>query len=113
MSLKDALEDEGFHVVETEDAVEALRALAEISSIDVMISDVRMPGMDGLELARFAAAQRPELRIIIFSGHASALDDRIPSGVHFMRKPFPLIPFASWLRETVDADRSLPRKWPI
>ena len=103
MNMKHVLEDEGFHVVEAEDAFEALRALAEFPSIEVMVSDVKMPGMDGLELARFAAAQRPELRIIIFSGHASALDDRIPRGVQFMRKPFPLIPFAGWLRESLDA----------
>lgn len=103
LPLRDALEAEGFHVVEAEDAFDALRALAELSAIDVMISDVKMPGMDGLELARFAAAQRRELKIIIFSGHANALDPRLPEDVHFMRKPVPLLPFASWLRQSLDA----------
>jgi DNA-binding NtrC family response regulator len=69
-------------------------------SIEIMISDVKMPGMDGLELAGLAAAQRPDLRIIIMSGHADAHDARLPSGAQFMRKPFPIIPFAEWLRES-------------
>lgn len=101
-SLLDALEAEGFKVVEADGASGALRALAEVPDIAIMISDVKMPGMDGLELARLAAAQRPELKIIIISGHANAVDPRIPARVRFIRKPFPLLPFAEWLRDDVD-----------
>ena len=100
MGFQGALEAEGFQVVEAEDAYEALRALAELTAIETMICDVAMPGMDGLELARLAAAQRPKLRIIIVSGHADALDSRITNRVQFMRKPFPLLPFAQWLRQS-------------
>lgn len=100
LGLQDALESEGFVVREANGASEALQALAAVSNIDIMISDVNMPGTDGLELARLAAAQRPDLKIIIISGHADALDARIPNNVQFMRKPFPLLPFAEWLRES-------------
>ena len=107
-SLLDALEAEGFEVVEADCADEALRALAETPDIAIMISDVKMPGMDGLELARLAAEQRPELKIIIISGHANAVDPRIPARVQFIRKPFPLLPFAEWLRDSVQ-DAGPPR----
>lgn len=100
-SLRDALEAEEFKVVEADCASEALRALAETPDIAIMINDVKMPGMDGLELARLAAAQRPDLKIIIISGHANAVDPRIPAQVQFIRKPFPLLPFAEWLRDSV------------
>lgn len=105
MGLQDALEDEGFTVVEADDAFEALRALDEMPGIEIMISDVKMPGMDGLELAALVAARRPSLRIIIMSGHADANDARIPPGAQFMRKPFPLMPFAEWLRESSEEGR--------
>lgn len=108
LSLSDALEGEGFKVVEAESASKALRTLAEVPDIAVMISDVKMPGMDGLELARLAAEQSPELKIIVISGHASALDPRIPARVQFIRKPFPLLPFAEWLRDSVH-DREPPQ----
>jgi CheY-like chemotaxis protein len=98
MSLQDALEGEGFTALEAKDAVAALRSLDETPSIELMITDVKMPGMDGLELANVAAARFPDLRIIIMSGHADAHDARIPPGAHFMRKPFPLLPFVDWIR---------------
>jgi two-component system cell cycle sensor histidine kinase/response regulator CckA len=103
LGLQDALESEGFAVVEAEDGSTALQALAEMPDVSIMVTDVRMAGMDGLELARIVAERHPRLRIIIMSGHADAHDPRIPAGVQFMRKPFPLLAFADWLRETCSA----------
>jgi CheY-like chemotaxis protein len=100
MGLQDALEAEGFRVVEAADASEALRALEARPDIGIMITDVKMPGIDGLELANLAAAARTDLKIIIMSGHCDAQDARLPPSAHFMRKPFPIIPFAEWLRES-------------
>lgn len=98
----DALEAEGFKVVEADSGPTALRALAEAPEIAIMITDVKMPGIDGLELSRLAADQRPDLKIIIISGHANAVDPRIPAHAQFIRKPFPLLPFAEWLRTDVN-----------
>ena len=102
MGLQDALEAEGFKVIEADGAAEALDWLASLADIEILISDVKMPGMDGFELASRAAASRPGLRIIMISGHADAVDARIPADVQFIRKPFPLLPFAAWLRESAE-----------
>lgn len=100
LGLQDALEGAGFAVVEADDAPTALQRLAEVPDVSIMITDVKMPGVDGLELARMVAELRPRLRIIVMSGHADAQDARIPEGVQFMRKPFPLLAFADWLWES-------------
>jgi len=50
-----------------EEALQALREKAR--SYDVLVSDYMMPGMSGLDIAREAAALRPDLPVIIFSGH--------------------------------------------
>lgn len=51
--------------------------------IDLLITDVQMPGMNGLELVERAKRQRPTLHVIVTSGHAD-----VPDGVPLVRKPF-------------------------
>jgi CheY-like chemotaxis protein len=97
MALQDALEEQGFTVDEAEDGYRALENLEGAEDTEILITDVKMPGMDGLTLASRAAAMRPDLRIIIISGHANADDSNIPAGAIFLRKPFPLMSFAEWL----------------
>lgn len=104
MGLQNALTDEGFAVLEASDSSDALRTLDDRRDIVVMVTDVDMPGTDGLDLALAAASALPNLKIIIITGHASVLDPRIPSGVQFMRKPVPLRNFAAWLRATLEAE---------
>ncbi len=63
---------------------EALRLLDAHPGIGVLISDVRMPGIDGLELARRAAARRPDLKIVLTTGYAQV--DGVPWPV--LPKPY-------------------------
>jgi len=72
MLLSEALRQEGYAVVEAATADEALSVLESSSSPDVLITDVRMPGsIDGFELAAYVRRTKPELKVIITSGHAS------------------------------------------
>ena len=60
----------GFEVAgEASDGREALEALAELSP-DVLVTDIRMPVMDGIALALAAARDRPELTILLMTGYA-------------------------------------------
>jgi PAS domain S-box-containing protein len=64
------LEDFGYDVVEAEDGFQALARLQEHADIDLMFSDVVMPGgMNGFDLAQAAAGMRPNLRIVHTSGY--------------------------------------------
>jgi CheY-like chemotaxis protein len=54
--------------------------------IDLMMTDVGLPGMDGRELATEARKLRPELPILFASGYAESIE--VPAGMHVIGKPF-------------------------
>ena len=87
--LRRALEAEG-HTVKT--ASDGSEALEQIAGSTLLISDVQMPGMDGIELARQALAKAPGLRIILMSGFTEQLDraSNLPGNVRTLVKPFTL-----------------------
>jgi two-component system cell cycle response regulator CpdR len=68
--LAGALMRAGHDVISCADGEEALVKLKE-SGFDVLLSDIVMPGMDGIELARQAAEQAPKLRIMFITGFAA------------------------------------------
>jgi two-component system cell cycle sensor histidine kinase/response regulator CckA len=75
-----------------EDAGAALENLASDRSIDVIISDIMMPGLDGVELAARARLLRPGIGIVLMSGFAEAPLYRAADaqGIRFLSKPFAL-----------------------
>jgi two-component system cell cycle sensor histidine kinase/response regulator CckA len=89
-----ALRLRGYTVIEAENAEEALEQLEDSSlQVDVFVTDVVMPGMDGPSWVREALRTRPGTRVVFVSGYAEdALSDqqaRIPNSV-FLPKPFSL-----------------------
>ncbi len=96
-----ALRLRGFTVLEAESAEAALKTLEDQSlNIDVFVTDVVMPGMDGPSWVREALKERPDVRVVFVSGYAEdsfgEQQKRIPNSV-FLPKPFSL----SDLTETV------------
>ncbi|TKA98075.1 response regulator, partial [Cereibacter changlensis] len=89
-----ALRMRGFTVLEAENAEEALHMLEDPAlAVDVFVTDVVMPGMDGPTWVRRALEDRPEVRVVFVSGYAeeclAGTKARIPNSV-FLPKPFSL-----------------------
>jgi CheY-like chemotaxis protein len=73
--VRRALEADGHRVELTHDGTEALDKLGVApEAIDVLVSDVHMPGIDGVELARRATKCAPKVRLLLMSGFAEELE---------------------------------------
>jgi CheY-like chemotaxis protein len=87
MLIVDVLEELEFKVLEADGCEQALEFLNdEDQYIDLMMTDVGLPVMDGRELATQARMVRPELPILFASGYAESID--VPEGMHVIGKPF-------------------------
>ena len=87
-----ALRMDGHDTVEAADGAEGLEALAD-GNFDLLLSDIRMPVMDGIELTHKAAAAHPRLRILLMTGYAEQrerADDLAEKIVDVVSKPFTL-----------------------
>ncbi len=85
------LVDEGFVVQEAGDGVEALELIrAGIVDLDVVLSDIVMPRMNGVELVQALSTFRPELPVLLMSGYGSTelADLGIASLCSVLGKPF-------------------------
>lgn len=88
-SFERVLSGKGYAVVHAENGEEALRKLAA-ADYDAVFTDIRMPGMDGLEVAERVRAQRPWLPVVIITGYGSEENEARAkaAGVReFLRKP--------------------------
>jgi DNA-binding NtrC family response regulator len=89
-SLSEWLSDEGFDVITAPDALKALDIIKS-RDIDIMLADLKMPGIDGIELIKRAKEINPELPVIIMTAYgtvASAIEAMKVGAYDFMEKPF-------------------------
>ena len=87
-----ALRLDGHETFEAGDGAEGLEKLDE-GSYDLLLSDIRMPVMDGIELAHQASARFPEMKILLMTGYAEQrerADDLASKIVDVVPKPFAL-----------------------
>lgn len=83
------LEDHGYRISWVNSAEEALMALdGAAGDFDAVFSDVMMPGMGGLALARELRRQRPQLPVILTSGYSDAIAEGGHEGFTFLAKPY-------------------------
>ena len=88
--LRMVLERAGFSALVAEDGQEALRIASEHpDGIDLLVSDVQMPGMGGPDLAMVLRRYRPELRILLVSADPQRRL-MLENGWNFLQKPFPM-----------------------
>jgi two-component system, response regulator PdtaR len=89
MATADALEDAGFDVIETANAEAAQGILAHRTDIQVLFTDVKMPGaLDGLELADLVRRRWPHILIVVTSGHLNPENGSLPENAVFIPKPY-------------------------
>ena len=88
----EALRDAGFAVAEAVNGDEAVFLLDTQSGFDVVCTDVRMPGIrDGIGVAAYARTLYPAIPVLVVSGYAARLDDRLRTLVpaaKFIAKPY-------------------------
>ena len=88
--LAEYLRDVGFKVIEAANAREALEVLSSDTTVDIVFSDIRMPGqMDGLGLARWLAEHLPEIPVLLTSGDRDLqMRGDFPGRDRYIGKPY-------------------------
>jgi two-component system, cell cycle sensor histidine kinase and response regulator CckA len=101
-----ALERIGYFVCEAESGELALELLARRTpAVDLVLTDIMMPQLSGLDLARLVAERWPELRLVFMSGGIVPSATQRPSDVPevpCLRKPFTSQQLAEWVRSALD-----------
>ena len=99
------LASRGYTVLEAGNGVEAIEVLNKRDGkVDLVVSDVVMPEMDGPTLAKRLRESNPSIKIIFVSGYAEeAFRKNLPEGeaFHFLPKPFSLKQLATMVKETL------------
>ena len=103
----EALRELGYRVAEASSGKAALNVLDSAPKLDLLLTDVVMPGdYNGRELAEEATKRRPGLRVLYMTGYsrdAIMRDGRLDPGVHLLGKPFSMEELAAKVRDRLDA----------
>lgn len=103
-----ALQSRGYTVLEASSGVEAMELMEEhVDEVDIIVSDVVMPEMDGPTLLRNVRALNPNIKFVFVSGYAQdAFAKNLPEGEEFgfLPKPFSLKQLATTVKEMLDGD---------
>jgi CheY-like chemotaxis protein len=87
----EVLRERGYIVLEAEDGPSGLAVLTGTARVDLLVTDVGLPGLNGRQLADAARVRRPTLPVLFITGYAgTALDDALPPGMAVIAKPFSL-----------------------
>ena len=113
MLVAEVLQDLGYAAIEAVDGPSGLAVLRSDARIDLMISDVGLPGgMNGRQLADAGRSLRPDLRVLFITGYAESAVMSQPApgvrpdpGMQVMTKPFTLDALGARIRELINAPR--------
>jgi YesN/AraC family two-component response regulator len=104
MDVADYISRPDITTLEAANADEALQILSERSDVDVIFTDVNMPGsMDGLQLAERVRELQSEIGIIIASGMVRVARSTLPSNIVFYEKPYDLEEVSASIRKLAHA----------
>ncbi len=107
MLVKEVLDELGYHCLEAEDGMSGLKILQSGGRVDLLVTDVGLPGgMNGRQLADTALIARPELKILFITGYAENTvlgHDHLKPSMHIVTKPFSLETLGRRIREIITA----------
>lgn len=104
--VMEVLKELGYRGIETSEAGAALRVLERGDRIDLIISDVGLPGLDGRQMAEHARAKRPDVKVLFITGyaeHAAVRSTFLGRGMDMMTKPFEIDDLAAKIRDMIAA----------
>jgi len=107
--VRETLEAQGYKILEAENGEEALQIANTHSDIDMLITDVVMPGMGGRELSARLCASHPHTKLLYLSGYtedAIVHEGVLDPGTAFLQKPFTLQTLARKVREVLGTERA-------
>lgn len=111
MLVVDVLRELGYSVEVAADGTSALPFLQDGGRIDLLVTDVGLPGMNGRQLAEIARQQRPELRVLFMTGYArnaQVRGDFLEKGMDMLVKPFHIDDLAQRVRGLIEAPSDKP-----
>jgi PAS domain S-box-containing protein len=105
MMVTELLGELGYRVLEAASGPAALSVMEDVPQIDLLVTDVGLPGMNGRQLAEHARQQRPALKVLFITGYAekAALrSDFVGEGMDLITKPFAVDHLAAKIREMIE-----------
>ncbi len=101
----DMLSDLGYHVLEAADGPAALRIVQSAQRIDLLVTDIGLPGLNGRQVADAARERRPDLKILFMTGYAEKAAGKsfLASGMEIITKPFTMDVLAMKVREMIES----------
>jgi len=106
MLIGDTLTELGYRTIEAADAASGLQVLESDAKIDLLITDIGLPGgMNGKQMADAARARRPALKVLFITGYAenaTIANGHLEPGMHVMSKPFPIDNLAARIRAIIE-----------
>jgi CheY-like chemotaxis protein len=105
MLVTEVLAELGYTAIEAADGSSALRVLQSDTRIDLLVTDVGLPGgMNGRQLADFGRVARPDLRVLFITGYAEKTvvgGDKLEEGMGILTKPFAMDGLAARIKELI------------
>jgi len=99
----EVLKDLGYLALEAVDGASGLRILQSAQRIDLLVTDVGLPDINGRQVADTARVNRPDLKILFMTGYAesAAGSSFLSNGMKIIAKPFTMDSLAAKIRETI------------
>ncbi len=102
--IAETLREQGHTVLEATDGPSGLRQLLSDIRVELLVTDVGLPGLNGRQLADAARAHRPGLPVLFITGYAGhALEGQLAPGMEIIGKPFALDALAAKIRDMLEA----------
>ncbi|GAM96613.1 sensory box histidine kinase/response regulator [alpha proteobacterium U9-1i] len=106
MLMLDILQDNGYRALEASDGPSALKILESDARVDLLITDVGLPGgMNGRQVADAARRKRPDLKVLFITGYAENAvvgNGHLAPGMEIVAKPFEIATFGQKVRDIIE-----------